>query len=442
MFKPPLPLLFLAALGLWLALAPATPARAEGNCPPGYYPIGGGTAGWVGCAPMGPMPQDSGGDTYAGPAASPPPRRMGPPPVKAYMAVAFHWDSGTIWATAGQRSAEAAQGFVSKACEEAMGSECSWVGGTDEVYVAMARDESGILFGGTQVGSPDAAKAEALERCQKYSFDCRIVRTFNPILIPPGTPPERDFSATWLPEGPVQRHRVAAVAVPAEKVAAPWTGKNWLALGGNGFAAGNQQAVAECERQTGGKCKGLLGSAAGPLGLVYTGVGRVQVVPLPPAGDPHERVERICWKDVEGCALVGTIDTAGSGVKVIDLTRIAQPLRGFAAVARATRGPDGIAISAGHARPAEADAAALAQCRASGAIACAIDTGGTGDHGLGPFMAAFIDQAGGTLYEYGVSAENARKRASDWCARDKLTCREIGVWDLSARPRLWQPIAR
>ena len=56
-------------------------------------------------------------------------------------------------------------------------------------------------------------------------------------------------------------------------------------------------------------------------------------------------------------------------------------------------------------------------------------------------MAAFIDQAGGTLYEYGVSAENARKRANDWCARDKLTCREIGVWDLSARPRLWQPIA-
>lgn len=27
-------------------------AFAEGNCPPGYYPIGGGTSGWHGCAPM------------------------------------------------------------------------------------------------------------------------------------------------------------------------------------------------------------------------------------------------------------------------------------------------------------------------------------------------------------------------------------------------------
>lgn len=358
------------------------------------------------------------------------------------MAVAFHWDSSAIWATAGQRSAEAAQGFVSQACEAEMGSECHWVGGTDEVYVAIARDESGILFGGTQAGSPEAAKAEALERCQKYSFDCRIVRTFNPILIPPGTPPDRDFSAVWLPEGAVSRHRVAAVAVPDSKVAAPWTGKNWLALGGSGFAAANQQAVAACERDTGGQCKGLLGSAAGPLGLVYTGVGRVQIVPLPPVGDPRERIERICWKDVEGCALVGTIDTSGSGVKVIDLTKIAKPLRGIAAVARATKGPDGIAISTGHSQPAAAEAAALAKCRNSGALTCAIDSLGKADHGLGPFMAAFVDQAGGTLYEYGVNADNARKRAQDWCDRDKLSCREIGIYDLSQPTGQWMAIKR
>lgn len=33
-------------------LMPAAAAFAEGNCPPGYYPIGGGQAGWHGCAPM------------------------------------------------------------------------------------------------------------------------------------------------------------------------------------------------------------------------------------------------------------------------------------------------------------------------------------------------------------------------------------------------------
>ena len=29
----------------------ATDSNAEGNCPSGYYPIGGGSAGWEGCAP-------------------------------------------------------------------------------------------------------------------------------------------------------------------------------------------------------------------------------------------------------------------------------------------------------------------------------------------------------------------------------------------------------
>lgn len=45
----------LTAAGFFLVtfagLAPA--ASAEGNCPPGFFPIGGGNAGWEGCAPMG-----------------------------------------------------------------------------------------------------------------------------------------------------------------------------------------------------------------------------------------------------------------------------------------------------------------------------------------------------------------------------------------------------
>ena len=34
--------------------------HAEGNCPPGFYPTGGGTSGWHGCAPMGPMEEEEG----------------------------------------------------------------------------------------------------------------------------------------------------------------------------------------------------------------------------------------------------------------------------------------------------------------------------------------------------------------------------------------------
>jgi hypothetical protein len=54
-------LLMCALLGLIFSEG----ASAEGNCPPGYFPIGGGNAGWEGCAPMGPMPSDGDGSNQA-----------------------------------------------------------------------------------------------------------------------------------------------------------------------------------------------------------------------------------------------------------------------------------------------------------------------------------------------------------------------------------------
>ena len=41
-------------LPLLLLLFIHADVRAEGNCPDGFFPIGGGSAGWEGCAPMGP----------------------------------------------------------------------------------------------------------------------------------------------------------------------------------------------------------------------------------------------------------------------------------------------------------------------------------------------------------------------------------------------------
>lgn len=54
-------------LALLIALATLVPllALAEGGtCPPGYYPIGGGSAGWSSCAPI----PDSDGETSSQPA--------------------------------------------------------------------------------------------------------------------------------------------------------------------------------------------------------------------------------------------------------------------------------------------------------------------------------------------------------------------------------------
>lgn len=45
---------FLVYFSLPLLFFAHADVRAEGNCPDGYFPIGRGSAGWEGCAPMGP----------------------------------------------------------------------------------------------------------------------------------------------------------------------------------------------------------------------------------------------------------------------------------------------------------------------------------------------------------------------------------------------------
>lgn len=54
-------------IGLLVILLDTPPAQAEGRCPPGYYPTGGGTAGWLGCAPMGPIEEEGAMDDEGSP---------------------------------------------------------------------------------------------------------------------------------------------------------------------------------------------------------------------------------------------------------------------------------------------------------------------------------------------------------------------------------------
>lgn len=62
-----------ASLCLLLSIAAVGAVRAEGRCPDGMFPIGGGGAGWEGCAPMG--PGEGGGEDWN---AAPAWRRMTP----------------------------------------------------------------------------------------------------------------------------------------------------------------------------------------------------------------------------------------------------------------------------------------------------------------------------------------------------------------------------
>lgn len=130
-------------------------ARAQVGCPPGYYPIGGGNAGWHDCAP-------------AGNSASPP--EPGP-------RWATQW--GSIAAGKGGYGKALGSSRKSKAKREAL-RECKASGGRKCEVLLIFYNQCGALAwgntGNATFRAPNAADAEAgaLTECAKHTTDCRI----------------------------------------------------------------------------------------------------------------------------------------------------------------------------------------------------------------------------------------------------------------------------
>lgn len=73
------------------SLMASAPASAEGRCPPGFFPTGGNDAGWLACAPMGPMEEAGGeedmGTDHGSYASDLPPMRYNPKEWAAMMEI-------------------------------------------------------------------------------------------------------------------------------------------------------------------------------------------------------------------------------------------------------------------------------------------------------------------------------------------------------------------
>ena len=136
--------------------------RAEGNCPNGYYPIGGGSAGWEGCAPIGP-------GAGAGDSGEPEPQ------------LETRW--GAIATTDGALGVSKSKNSQSSAEQQAM-SDCQAQvkpGGKPCVIrlayynqcAAVAWGDGGSLW----ARSADVKKAEsmALANCKNDSTNCEVL---------------------------------------------------------------------------------------------------------------------------------------------------------------------------------------------------------------------------------------------------------------------------
>ena len=150
--------IFCFALTAIVFIAPAH-AHAEGRCPDGYFPIGGGGAGWEGCAPMG---GDDGGDSGAG-----------------YQP---RWETrwGAVAVTNGAYGYSVAYADEKQAIDEALaqcsknagGATCSLEQSFHDQCIALAWGRKGS----NTVSAPNVSQAEtlALANCSKRTEDCKI----------------------------------------------------------------------------------------------------------------------------------------------------------------------------------------------------------------------------------------------------------------------------
>lgn len=149
----------LAIVGLLLFFPPL--AHAQVGCPPGYYPIGGGSAGWNSCAPMGSVGQ--------------PPPDPGPRWATRWGAIAV--DNGrSAWGYADgaftkKRASKAAVG----ACKKNGGKKC-------KIYIAYY-NQCGALASGydriTSYRAPESGQAEAgaVDLCSEETEGCSVVHS-------------------------------------------------------------------------------------------------------------------------------------------------------------------------------------------------------------------------------------------------------------------------
>jgi len=142
-------------------------STAEGNCPPGHYPIGG--QGVQGCAPMGGDPSTSGVSRLSRPAGR---WKL------TWGAVAAAAD-GAVGLFNGAPSKRLAEQGAMRICRRQDGVDCKIIVTYKHQCVAGVRSADGIVAGVFVTGpSIEVAESRALSRCAGRSgIGCKVFAT-------------------------------------------------------------------------------------------------------------------------------------------------------------------------------------------------------------------------------------------------------------------------
>jgi Domain of unknown function (DUF4189) len=174
-------------LGKWLMLGGAvlasfmygSVAKAEGRCPPGYFPIGDQSV--QGCAPI-PISGEQRPNPNPGPRPPRPPEPKygyGKEYGNSHLAIARHPKSTDVWATWNHRTEQKAMQTALNACNQVMKTGCVIHTVSQNKIFTIVRDANNEFWPGEGKNAKDAQDS-ALILCHQYSKSkgCGVLHTF------------------------------------------------------------------------------------------------------------------------------------------------------------------------------------------------------------------------------------------------------------------------
>lgn len=282
------------------------------------------------------------------------------PSKPGFLAVAYHVDTGSTWASVAHKNSDDAKKRVLAACNAATGGGCyiaATVPSPGTVYLAEdAMGQTWIKQEMREYGAPytydyritDPARID----CQAKSFGCSRMGGYSSDYIYLDLDPSIDQVKDYFPKGKLHWNRWAMVARPTTPTTAAHN-KSWLISGKENSAATRKEILDRCQADSGVPCEisayavsdseVLTNDTGSENGLLVhfvnvRGQNRwISAVATKPktkkykkmfrddpdfveAPDPvtvQERIDRLCPKSLQ-CKVIATYDAATPRMQVIE----------------------------------------------------------------------------------------------------------------------------
>ena len=183
------------------------------------------------------------------------------PTKPGFLAVAYHVDTGSTWASAAHKNRDDAKKRVLSACNAATGGGCyiaATVDGPGKVFLAEdAMGQTWIKKEVREYGAPytydyritDPARID----CQAKSFGCSVMGEYYSEYIYLDLDPSIDQVHDYFPKGKLHWNRWAMVARPTTSATAGQS-KSWLVSGKQNSAATRKEILDRCQADSGVSC--------------------------------------------------------------------------------------------------------------------------------------------------------------------------------------------